>query len=105
FGDFVFLLPKSEKQSKKKEQYTKFQDAPIQTTEIASASNMKEFEDLLQKIPLESILYHSDRNHFSNWLMARCEFTIAKELQPKKVSDFSDLNAMRAYLIKVFNET
>ena len=104
FGDFVFLLPKSEKQSKKSLQEIGLERIHIQTTEIARASNMKEFEEVLQKVPLESILFHSQRNHFSNWLMARCEFALAKELRPKKVSDFSDLNAMREYLIKVFNE-
>ncbi len=105
FGDFVFLLPKEEKQPKKKTQDMESEEIHVQTTEIARASNMKEFEELLQKVPLESILFHSQRNHFSNWLMARCEFVLASELRPKKVSDFSDLNAIREYLIKVFNNT
>ena len=105
FGDFVFLLPKSKKEFKKKVQDIKSEEIHVQTTEIARASNMKEFEELLQKVPLESIFFHSERNHFSNWLMARCEFGLASELRPKKVSDFSDLNAMRIYLINVFNET
>ena len=104
FGDFVFFLPKDEKHFKKKIQDIKSEEIHIQTTEIARASNMREFEDILQQVPLESIQFHSERNHFSNWLMARCEFGLAKELRPKKVSDFSDLNAMRAYLIKVFND-
>ena len=104
FGDFTFLLPKEEKHSKKKFQDIKSEEIHVQTTEIARASNMKEFEDLLQKVSLESILFHSERNHFSNWLMARCEFGLASELRPKKVSDFSDINAIREYLIKVFNE-
>ena len=103
FGDFVFLLPKDEKQSKKKPSYVESERNHVQTTEIARASNMKEFEEVLQKVPLESILFHSQKNHFSNWLMARCEFNIANELRPKKVSDFSDLNAIREHLIEVFN--
>ena len=103
FGDFVFSLPKSEKQFKKSLHDIKFENKHIQTTEIARASNMKEFEEVLQKVPLESIVYHSQRNHFSNWLMARCEFNLANELRPKKVSDFSNLNAMREHLIHVFN--
>ena len=105
FGDFVFLLPKDEKQQKRRIQYIEAEEIHIQTAEIARASNMREFEETLQKVPLESIQYHSERNHFSNWLMARCEFDLAKELRPKKVSDFSDLNAVRDYLIAVFNET
>ncbi|MBN2603461.1 MAG: hypothetical protein JXA91_04970 [Candidatus Thermoplasmatota archaeon] len=103
FGDFVFFLPKSEKQFKKSLQDIKLENKHVQTTEIARASNMKEFEEVLQKVPLESIVYHSQRNHFSNWLMARCEFNLANELRPKKVSDFSDLNEVREHLINVFN--
>ena len=97
FGDFAFLLPKSVKDITSEEIH-------IQTTEIARASNMKEFEELLQKVPLESILFHSQRNHFSNWLMARCEFGLARKLRPIKVSDFSDLTTMRDYIIRVFND-
>ncbi|MDH7517988.1 MAG: PEP/pyruvate-binding domain-containing protein, partial [Candidatus Thermoplasmatota archaeon] len=103
FGDFVFLLPKREKHPKKKTYELKPEGIHVQTTEIARASNMKEFEEVLQKVPLESILFHSERNHFSNWLMARCEFDLANELRPKKVSDFPDLNAIREHLIGVFN--
>lgn len=104
FGDFIFLLPKETKLDKKKTSDLSLRNIHVQTTEIARASNMREFEETLQKIPFESILYHSERNDFSNWLMARCEFDLAKELRPKKVSDFSDLDAMRNYLISVFNE-
>ena len=104
FGDFVFLLPKDPKLQKKKAGYPDFEELHVQTTEIARASNMREFEDALKRIPLESVLYHSERNHFSNWLMARCEFDLAKELRPKKVSDFDDLNAVREYQLSVFNE-
>jgi CheY-like chemotaxis protein len=103
FGDFVFLLPKDVKTQKKGLTRVILDDSHIQTTEIARASNMREFEEELQQVPLESIRYHSERNHFSNWLMARCEFDLAKELRPKKVSDFSNLNAVREYLISVFN--
>ncbi|MCX6666099.1 MAG: hypothetical protein NT038_08615 [Euryarchaeota archaeon] len=105
FGDFVFLLPKDEKFEKKKLFERGIENIHVQTTEIARVSNMKEFEEIVQKVPLESIRFHSERNHFSNWLMARCEFDLAKELRPKKVSDFSDLTVVRDYLITVFNDT
>ena len=92
FGDFVFIIPKN----------TKHQE---QIQETARASNLKEFEKALQKIPLESIRFHANRNDFSNWLMARGEFKLAKKLRPQKVSDFTTLNEMRKYLVKVFNES
>ncbi|MFO7677774.1 MAG: DUF5752 family protein [Thermoplasmatota archaeon] len=103
FGDFIFLLPKSEKTSNKEGDKLKIFDSHVQTTEIARASNMKEFEESLQRVPLESILYHSQRNQFSNWLMARCEFDLAEKLRPIKASDFSDITTIREYLITIFN--
>jgi len=100
FGDFIFLKPK--KKSKEKIGIKEFHK---ETVEIARASNMKEFEKILQKVPLESIQFHSDRNDFSNWLMGRSEFKLAMKLRPKKASDFTDLNEVRKHLITVFNES
>jgi CheY-like chemotaxis protein len=99
FGDFVFLLPK---ETKRKE----LDDIKMhqQTKEIARASNMEEFENKLQKVPLKSIEYHSNRNDFSNWLMARAEFKLAIKLRPQKISDFNSIQEHRSYLIDVFNE-
>lgn len=104
FGDFVFLLPKDIKPQKKKIFHSNYEESHVLTTEIARASNLREFEEALQRIPMESVLYHSERNHFSNWLMARCEFDLAKELRPRKVSDFSNLDEARHYLVSVFNQ-
>ena len=100
FGDFVFLKPKT-----KGLQNIKPGDIHDFTIEIARASNLLEFEKVLQKVPLDSIRFHSNRNDFSNWLMARCEFKLARKLRPQKVSDFKSLNEMRKYLINVFNES
>ncbi len=102
FGDFVFLLPKDEKYVDKNANLETI--LHIQTTEVAHASNMKEFEKALQNIPLESLRFHADRNNFSNWLMARGEFKLATELRSRTPSDFTDLNEARKYLISMFNE-
>ncbi len=69
--------------------------------EIASATSMAEFEDLLKTIPDESLVYHANRNHFSCWLMARGEIQIAKLIQPIKVSDFGSYAELRGHLIDV----
>ncbi len=90
FGDFVFYKPIKGKIDEK--------------LEIKRASGLKEFELMLKKAPISSILYHSDRNDFSNWLMARSEFKLAYKLRPQKVSDFKTLDLMRKFLIKVFND-
>jgi hypothetical protein len=84
FGDFVF------KDSKGKA--------------IARAANIKEFEKQLRKIPDDSLLYHASRNHFSMWLMARQEIKAANFINPKKVSDFKDVNDLREKLIKMIRE-
>jgi len=91
FGDFIFLQKSNEKTNN--------------IEEIGRASNLREFEIKLQNIPINSIRYHSNRNDFSKWLMARCEFKLAKKLRPQKVSDFKTIDEMREYLIKVFNES
>ena len=105
FGDFIFLMPKEMKKDGKKKQRTTEGATHDQTTEIARVSNMFEFEHILQKVPLKCIQYHSDRNDFSNWLMARCEFKAAMKLRPEKSSDFTDLNEVRKHLVGIFNES
>jgi hypothetical protein len=100
FGDFVFYLP-----IKKHMKDESDESHHIKLEEIDRASNLKEFEKALQKIPLESIKFHTDRNDLSNWLMARCEFKLALKLRPQKVSDFQTLDEMRKYLVNVFNES
>jgi len=100
FGDFIFYVPKKEHNKKESDKIHH-----LELEEITRASNLKEFENALQKIPLESIRYHTNRNDLSNWLMARCEFKLALKLRPQKVSDFKTLDEMRKYLVNVFNES
>jgi CheY-like chemotaxis protein len=84
FGDFVFRLP----------------DA----TEVARAKDMNELEECLQTVPEESVVFHSQSNHFSHWLMARTEFALAAKLRPRKVSDFASPEHLRRDLIESINE-
>jgi CheY-like chemotaxis protein len=84
FGDFVFRLP----------------DA----SEVGRAKDMNELEEQLQTVPAESIVFHSQSNHFSHWLMARTEFALAAKLRPRKVSDFSSPEHLRRDLIESINQ-
>ena len=102
FGDFVFLQPK--KRVAKKGLPQSAEAFHEQTTKIAHASDMTEFEYIIKKVPLESIRFHANRNDFSNWLMARAEFKLATKLRSKKVTDFTDLSEVRKHLVEVFNE-
>ncbi|MCA9751921.1 MAG: histidine kinase [Gemmatimonadetes bacterium] len=78
FGDFVFRLPDG--------------------TEVGRASDLRQMVDVLETVPKESLQFHGRLNHFSNWLMARTEFSVAAALREKRVHDFDDVDEMRAYL-------
>ncbi len=84
FGDFVFRFPDGQ--------------------EIARASNLREMEKILPSIPDESMYYHSQRNHFSSWLMARSEVMLASKLKPVKASDFPSAGELKKYLISCIYE-
>ncbi len=80
FGDFIFELPNGK--------------------EIGRAKDINEFIDLVQRMPTESLVHHGTANQFSNWLLARGEVDLALRLRPKKVSDFTDGEEMRKYLLE-----
>jgi CheY-like chemotaxis protein len=84
FGDFVFRLP----------------DA----SEVGRAQDLNELEKRLQTVPGESLVFHSQSNHFSHWLMARTEFALAAKLRPRKVSDFASPEHLRRDLIESIHE-
>jgi len=67
---------------------------------LDKASYLAEFEEKLQHIPEESIIYHADKNHFSAWLMARGEIELARNIRRMKMKDFENTEAMRKYLVK-----
>jgi len=67
--------------------------------EIDRAQTLTEFEEKLQTIPEESIVYHAKRNHFSAWMMARGETQIARQVRLLTVQDFASLDEMRRHLI------
>jgi len=71
---------------------------------VGTAKNMNEFELQLQSIPTETLLYHARRNHFSLWLTARGEIQLAREIAPKRISDFSDSESLRDYLVKIVKQ-
>ncbi|MFX1253930.1 MAG: PEP/pyruvate-binding domain-containing protein [Promethearchaeota archaeon] len=79
FGKFVFRLETGEK--------------------VAEADNLIEFERALSYVPGESLIYHGQYNHFSNWLMARGEFGLAYRLRPYKVGQFKNTDALRTFLL------
>lgn len=84
FGDFVFT--------------------DINGREIARAQDMHTLIKLLKTVPVDSVLYHAGRNHFSKWLFARSEFEIAYNIRPKKISEFKDGEGLRKYLLETLHQ-
>ncbi|MDP4117109.1 MAG: histidine kinase, partial [Bacteroidota bacterium] len=79
FGDFIFYTPDKK--------------------EVGRASNLVMLVEELKRVPAESILYHSERNHFSNWLKARTEFWLAHILRPRSIADFNNVEDLRNELV------
>lgn len=84
FGDFVFSLPDG--------------------TEVGRAKDLRGLEKMLHVVPDDSIRFHGERNHFSNWLKARTEFLMAYKLRPRKVTDYTSIEDIRQYLIRAVHE-
>jgi CheY-like chemotaxis protein len=79
FGDFIFRTPEG--------------------IEVGRANDLKSLEEQIKTVPEESLKFHGERNHFSNWLKARTEFWLAHQLRPRKVSDYSTIGDLRHDLI------
>ena len=79
FGDFVFRTPAG--------------------VEVGRANDLRSLEHQLSIVPDESVNFHAQRNHFSNWLKARTEFWLAHQLRPQKVTDYPAISDMRRSLI------
>ncbi|MBN1998528.1 histidine kinase [candidate division KSB1 bacterium] len=69
-------------------------------TEVGRAKDLISLENALKIVPEESIVYHAERNHFSNWLKARTEFWLAHQLRPRKITDYDTIEETRQDLIR-----
>jgi len=72
--------------------------------QIGVASNLHEFEELVKKVPVESLVYHGRSNDFSTWLMARGEINIAERLIPYKTDEFDDPAKIRDICMRIFDD-
>ncbi|MBN2175829.1 MAG: phosphoenolpyruvate synthase [Bacteroidales bacterium] len=79
FGDFVFINPETGK-------------------EIMRAADLKSFQEILFRIPDESLEYHITRNHFSKWFRARALFPLADLIRDLRFQDFKNLDEVRKFM-------
>ncbi|MCK4344147.1 MAG: phosphoenolpyruvate synthase, partial [Bacteroidales bacterium] len=79
FGPFIFIDPKTMK-------------------EIARATDLQNFQQLLLTIPDDTLEYHTSRNHFSKWLNARALFPIAQMFKFLRLEDFNSLADIRRFI-------
>lgn len=84
FGDFVFRMPDGR--------------------EVGRAHDLRDLEVQLETLPVESVAYHAERNHFSKWFKARTEFALAHELRPRKVSDFESVEGLRREMLRAIRD-
>ena len=88
-------------------EYLSFGDLVFRTQDgqqIQRATDLRSLEAMLHAVPEESIVYHAERNHFSNWLKARTEFWLAHKLRPRKISDYASVEETRQSLIRELRE-
>lgn len=84
FGDFIFRTKERQ--------------------EVGRASNLHSLEMALHDIPEESLMYHLNLNHFSNWLMARSEIFLSAKFRAAKSGNFTSVEDVRKYLISTLHE-
>ena len=86
FGDFIFsMLDREDKGF------------------VTRVRTLKDMSVALKRIPEDTILFHANKNHFSNWLLARGEVELSKILEPIRTSDYQVPGDLRNDLIRVFN--
>jgi CheY-like chemotaxis protein len=68
--------------------------------EVGRAADLKSMEEQLKIVPIESIIFHAEKNHFSNWLKARTEFWLAHMLRPRRISDYPSGEELREDLVR-----
>ena len=76
FGDFTFINPHTGES-------------------IVTIKNLKDLQDNIDIIPDESLYYHASRNHISRWLYSRAIFPMAEALQPRRITDLSEISEIR----------
>jgi len=84
FGEFVFRHPETQEP-------------------FAVASDLKELQQIIMKIPDEVLLYHGRHDDISKWLNARALFPIARIFKPIQNEDFTSIDDLRKYIYRAIS--
>ncbi|MCK5737172.1 MAG: hypothetical protein KAH21_11865 [Spirochaetaceae bacterium] len=84
FGDFVFYSPDGE--------------------ELKRVRTLRDFELAIGSLPVESILYHAERDDYSRWMAAHGEYQVARRIKPVRLDDFPSPESHREFLVQSFRE-
>ena len=72
---------------------------------IATVSTMKELQEKIQTMPLDSFIYHTRRNDFSRWLRAQSLYQLASKLKPITLNhDVSNAEETRQLIYTTIKE-
>ena len=84
FGDFVFCSPDGK--------------------ELKRVRTLRDFELAIGNLPVESILYHAERDDYSRWMAAHGEYQVARRIKPLRSGDFPTPESHREFLVRSFRE-
>jgi CheY-like chemotaxis protein len=80
-----------------------FRDA--EGKELTRADDLRSLAKKIAVVPPATLCYHAERNHFSNWLKARTEFSLAERLRFRPGDPIlDDGNVLREHLLKEIEE-
>ena len=85
FGDFVFKDPNM-------------------GIVVARAHDLKDLQEKILTVPVASLRYHIQRNHFSKWLRARALFPLAELFMYFTSDDFNDINEIRTFIFNAISQ-
>ena len=72
---------------------------------IATVSRMKELQEQLKIVPIESFIYHARKNDFSRWLRAQSMYQLAAKIKPITLKDdASNADQMRELIYETIND-
>ena len=72
--------------------------------EVGRAGDLDAMESQLRQIPVESLIFHGERNDISHWLIARTELALAEKLRPRRMVDYQDGEALRAHCLQTIHD-